>query len=340
MFGRLRDQDREEGLLKVAEVLSLYEGKMAAISPSAVRGTTRELAKNPGGFLEFLTTPFRNVSEGYKDYRKLAPIRDKEIAALQQRLQRAASESMAGGATPEITESMAKKVWKKAVPVSEKAAPNTQQRISEARGRMIAGGLQIGIPVVAGGLYLRSKAKENEGAKVVNPQVPYNAQSMPPVYAVTRNGVHQLIPDRSIEYAQKVSAALPKFEGAITGAKAALTTTENMAAPTINKLRRVRGMPKTASSPIIVDDEARRSILKRLEEIGRRDIEGALSRTSKNIFAPSPPRPATGGFSGTPIPPTPSGGEWGTALRALGATAAAAALGYGAYRAFGYDDEG
>jgi len=141
---------------------------------------------------------------------------------------------------------MAKKVWKKAVPVSEKAAPNTQQRISEARGRMIAGGLQIGIPVVAGGLYLRSKAKENEGAKVVNPQVPYNAQSMPPVYAVTRNGVHQLIPDRSIEYAQKVSAALPKFEGAITGAKAALTSADNMAAPTLNKLRRVRGITPTS----------------------------------------------------------------------------------------------
>ena len=240
MFGRYDEDSREAALQKVANFLALTE-KEAAVSPAAVRSGVKEVAKNPSGVWKFLTTPFRNISEGYSDYSRLANVRDTEVAALKSTLQEAAAANTAGKATPEITDAMAKKIWSKSQPIEGATTQNTQQLLSEARGRMIAGGLQVGIPTVAGGLYLKSKLKKEPPVRA---DVPYNLQGRPPVYVITRNGVHYGVPDTELQYLQKTSAAVPEFEGAITGVTNVM---QKVKTPTLGQLRKSRGMPTTGA---------------------------------------------------------------------------------------------
>jgi hypothetical protein len=253
MFGRYSDEIREEGLKKIAALLSFDVDmqKIAAVpTAAAARGAVREIAKNSGGVIDFLATPFRNIRGGYADYTALKPTMQAEISALQKSLQEAATANAAGKATPEITESMAKNIWKKSTPIEGAAGTNTQQKIEEAKGRMIAGALQIGVPTVVGGVYLKNKMKKKAPAPV-RADVPYNMQQPPQMYVITRNGVHHAVPDSQYEYLQKTSAPLaPIYEGTITGLKNSLVASRPMKGLeqglSVGKLRRARGIAPTA----------------------------------------------------------------------------------------------
>jgi hypothetical protein len=241
MFGRYSDEVREEGLLKIAALLSLDGDleKTAAALP-------RELAKNSKKVVDFLATPFRNISSGYRDYKDLSALRSVEVGNLRQALQGAATGNV-GAATPEITSTMAEKIWSKAAPLPNAPGPNTQQLLGEAKGRMIGGALQLGIPAAGLALYAKSKRndarKAREAARAASmASVPYNMQAAPQMYVVTRNGVHQMVPHTQTEVSEKTSAALPKWNGAITGAKSLLAGTAEVATPTVGKLNKLRGI--------------------------------------------------------------------------------------------------
>lgn len=243
MYVKYGDSERDAGFAKIAELLLLQGSKTAATVPPHLSSGVAQAGE---GVVNFLATPFRNMSSGLKDYKHLAMLRDHEVSSMAQKMQDAAK-AMSPNADPVVTHTIAENIWKKALPAEGVTSPTTQQLLSEAKGRMIGGALQVGIPTVAGGLYLRSKLKkkrqEAKVAAAVNPEVPYNMQKRPHILVITRDGVHHAMPDTELEYSEKVSAPLPKFEGAITGANAALTRTQNMAAPTLNKLRIARGVP-------------------------------------------------------------------------------------------------
>ena len=98
----------------------------------------------------------------------------------------------------------------------------------------------------------------------------------------------------------------------------------------------------TTTTPIVVDDDALRSITQRLQEAQQAapsPVEPPrMSANPQHPVEPPPPSgggPKRGGGGGG----GGGGGKWSTGAKVLGAAALAGTLGYGAYRAFKNKDE-
>jgi len=129
--------------------------KVASVSPFELVFPEEKTAGALDTAKKIVTTPFKNIYEGTKDYFKLRPQRAEEIKNIHKELN-----AVAGKHNGSVSESVAKKVWKKAKPTMMEdgakvtdlnaEARSTQHRIGEAKGRVIGGALQVGIPSYIG----------------------------------------------------------------------------------------------------------------------------------------------------------------------------------------------
>lgn len=113
---------------------------------------------------------------------------------------------------------------------------------------------------------------------------------------------------------------------------------ETVARAREEQLRRPVRPTAPVHSPIVVDDDALRSIGQRLQEAqqaAHSPVEPPVMGTNPRPPAEPPPPsgggPKRGGGGG--------GGKWSTGAKVLGAAALAGTLGYGAYKAFRNKDE-
>ena len=120
---------------------------------------------------KIVSTPFKNIYGGAKDYMELRPQRAEEIQKIHQDLNAAARQHISAGKDVQaVPESVAKKVWKKnspmmidegkEVPDHNAAVKTTQHRIGEAKGRFFGGLAQIGIPSYIGYRMLKKPEEE------------------------------------------------------------------------------------------------------------------------------------------------------------------------------------